>query len=248
MSKKVGLGALLVFLAASSVAGWIGWKRFESYSTRSRLPESDSSKATREQSFSKPAAPSIHIDGCKSYLAPPNDEKLEPRVLPGASIEDLRRVYGPETNFDSTVEKWEWQSEAFNLRRWGIRNEDKAESIGIDINPGNIVATPDGIELGRDTFSTVLQKMKDRGVPVSEYMEGADGTWILFVSFSSTCDPQDWSEYTWYLDGTPAVENAIGNEIPFRSNIFLQEVVKNYEIEAGKEPSGEIEGQPSVHD
>lgn len=245
MNRATGLVSLLIFISVSAPAGWLVGRRVEGRSVsggtvstaaleRPRAPESVPALAT-------------HIDGCRSYIEPPNGVDVEPKILPGAPIENLRHLYGQESKHDKTINEWEWRTKDFSLHRWGLSDQDKARSIGIDVNPGRIVATPDGVELGKDTFAAIVPKMNDRGVAVTEHMEGADGTWILFVSFPSTCDSQYWSEYTWYLDGTPSVEKAIGNVVPFRSDVFLQEVVKHYDVEASNEPEGEVEGQPSVH-
>jgi hypothetical protein len=189
----------------------------------------------------------VQIQGCAAYIQPFPGEELEPRVLPGASIETIRNVYGPELKHVNESREWEWKPENFSLQVWGDSDQKIARSLGIDAKPGRVIATPDGIELGKDTFATLLQKMKNRRIAVSEKMEGADGTWILFVSFRSVCNPDDWSEYSWYLDGTPAVDEAVGNATPFRSDPFLNKVVEYYSAGVGKQSIGDIEGQPSTH-
>jgi hypothetical protein len=243
MVRFKSIAAAIVLILLCAVAGWYGWLRLRHTSVPSQsIVASNIQRKEMAQDLG------IHIEGCEAYIQPPSGEKLEPRALPGASIDGLRRLYGLESKHDNDIKEWEWQAGKFNLQAWGNSLDDEAKSIGVDVTPGHIIVTPDGIELGKDTFATLLQKMKDRGVIVKEEMGGADGTWILFASFPSVCNPQYWSEYTWYLDGTPAVEKAIGSEIPFRSNVFMREVVRNYQVEEGKQPSGEIEGQPSIHE
>ena len=121
------------------------------------------------------------------------------------------RAYGQESKYTNEIREWEWQADDFNLQVWGDSDPKRVRSIGLDVRPGHIITTPDGIDLRKDTFATLLQKMRDRGISVSEKMEGADGTWILFASFPSLCNADDWSEYSWYLNGTPAVDDAVGN-------------------------------------
>jgi hypothetical protein len=203
--------------------------------------------ASSAQSDKAAPASRVHIEGCAGYVQPPYGEMLEPRVLPGAPIEEFRQTYGKESKHVEENKEWEWQTEAIDLHGWGDGQEEKARSIGLDVKPGHVIATPDGVELGKDTFASLLQKMKDRGVDVSERMEGADRTWILFASFRSVCNPDDWSEYSWYLDGTSTVDEGVGNSIPFHSTVFLQKVVEHYSTGSGKESEGEIEGQPASH-
>jgi hypothetical protein len=248
MSKKVWVVTSLGLLMVCSAAGWFAWLRPPRQSATTPPPNAIVTTPSSPQSDKIKRAPEIHIEGCAGYIQPPNGEKLEPRVLPGASIEKFRQTYGQESKHVKEIKEWEWETNSIDLQASGFSKEEKARSIGLDVKPGHIVSTPDGIELGKDTFAIVLQKMKDRGIAVSERMEGADGTWILFVSFPSVCNPDDWSEYSWFLDGSPTVDSAVGNSIPFHSSVFLQRVAEYYSLGAGKESEGDIEGQPATHE
>ena len=246
MSKQAWI-VTAVILIVCAAAGWFAWSRPNQRTAAIPPSGTNASSATPEQVVQSQPTQAVRIEGCAAYIQPPPGEKLEPIVLPGVSIENLRKVYGRESRHTTDINEWEWHTEDFNLQGWGYSKENKIRSIGLDATPGHLIATPDGIELGKDTFATILQKMKDRGISVSEKMEGAEGTWILFVSFPSVCNPDDWSEYSWYLGGTPKVDDAVGSSVPFHSNIFLNKVVENYSTGIGKESEGDIEGQPSIH-
>jgi len=246
MAKQIGLIAISS-VAILCAAGMLVWHKFSDIFPRKEQVLSTQTQSATTVPKTVKAAP-VQIRGCATYIEPPSGALVEPRVLTGASIEDLRQAYGKESNYNSEIREWEWKFEDFDLQGWANSKGDRARAIGINTKPGHIVATPDGIELGKDTFANLLQKMKDRGVTVSEKMEGADGTWILFASFPSVCNPENWSEYSWYMKGTPAIEDAIGDSIPFRSNIFLNKVVSNYSTGVGKESDGDVEGQPATHE
>jgi len=169
-------------------------------------------------------------------------------LLPGAAIEEFRQAYGQESKHMNEIREWEWRAEDFNLQVWSDSDQKIARSIGIDAKSGHVTATPDGIELGRDTFASLLQKMKDRGVSVSERIASGDGPWILTVSFPSVCDSSLRSEYVWIIDGSPEVEESFGNGQLLRSNIFLPRTVFYYSLEMNKDWVEDTEGAPASHE
>jgi hypothetical protein len=247
MHRKAWIVAILLFLLVSPSAVWYATMNLHRRSGESPRPAAIPGSALSKETKLDSQVAGTHIEGCEAFILPGPGEPLEPRLLPEASIEDLRHLYGQETKHVDEIGEWEWQSSGFNLQGWEQGKARTVRSIGLDAKPGHIIATPDGIKLGKDTFATLLLKMKRRGITVRERMEGADGTWILFASFPSTCNPDDWSEYSWYSEGTPAVEKAIGNSIPFRSDVFLHKIVENYATGTGRESDGDSEGQPATH-
>jgi hypothetical protein len=169
-------------------------------------------------------------------------------VLPGTLIDEFRQTYGQESKHVNDIREWEWQAEDFNMQVWEGSDQKRARSIGIDSKPGHVIATPDGIELGKDTFASLLQKMKDRGVSVSERIASGDGPWVLTVSFPSVCDPSLRSEYVWMIAGSPEVEESFGSSEPLHSNIFLPMTVNSYSLEVNREGVELTEGEPASHE
>ncbi len=248
MTKPVRIITLFILILTCAAAGRVAWLKFMRPPATTPRSLIIASNAPLQKSVHNQLIPTLQIERCEAYVQTHRGENLEPRAFPNASIEKFRRAYGQESKYTNEIREWEWQADDFNLQVWGDSDPKRVRSIGLDARPGHIITTPDGIDLRKDTFATLLQKMRDRGISVSEKMEGADGTWILFASFPSLCNADDWSEYSWYLNGTPAVDDAVGNSIPFRSNIFLQKVVENYSMAIGKESEGDIEGQPATHE
>lgn len=171
---------------------------------------------------------------------------MEPRVLPGVSIEAIRKVYGPES--EKKDYGYIWNMDDYSLNDFDYGNGKGTGSILLSVKTGHLIATPDGIELGKDTFATFLQKMKDRGIEVDERLADEDMIWVLHVSFPATCGSKFRSEYAWFMDDNSATDKAIGEDTPLHSSIFLDKIVYSYGLDNADIHSEELEGQPATHE
>jgi len=97
MSPKAWVVTSVVLLMACSAIGWFIWSGSPRHSAA--LPSQNAMVAAASSAQSDKAAPAsrVHIEGCAGYVQPPYGEMLEPRVLPGAPIEEFRQTYGKET-------------------------------------------------------------------------------------------------------------------------------------------------------
>lgn len=184
MSKQTWIVIALILLDCAAVS-WFAWLRPHHRPAVTQPLTIIVSSVLPKQFVQSQPVPSAHIEGCAEYIQPSSGEKLEPRVLPGASIEAIRSIYGKESKREEY--DYVWNTSDYSLSAY--LGPGGASSNGINLNAiqGHVISTPDGIELGKDTFATLLQKMKDRGIDVSERMGDAAGIWVLTISFLSVC-------------------------------------------------------------
>lgn len=245
MTKQAGIVIVILVLAcaAGGVAVWMKSQNQTSLPVVTNTTHT-SIAAPKPASLSQ-SAPSIHIEGCQAYIQPPLGEKMEPRLMPGASIDDFRRIYGHESKHDGN--DWQWDKDDFYLYDFDYAKGAKSGSILLESNSGHFLATPDGIVLGRDTYQDLLRKMKDRGVEVTERLADEDMVWVLTVSFPSTCNPNLRSKYVWMTNDTEKTDEEIGNDPPFNSKIFLDQVVNSYSIETYTNGDEILDGPQATH-
>jgi hypothetical protein len=174
-------------------------------------------------------------------------EDLQPRVVPGVSVETVRRIYGPEWKREQLASDYIWLADKYRLTDFDSSRGKHAATISLEALNGAVVATPDGIELGKDTFATLLAKMSARGIQTGERMQNVESQWILTVSFLSLCSPDFRSQYVWSVPDTPDVSGSIGDGLNPRSNFFLNRTVSLYNMKTVADSYEELAGQPSTH-
>jgi hypothetical protein len=207
---------------------------------------------------SKPATKSLHVEGCKEDFIVSPGELIEPQVIPGASLDQARKMYGPESKRDSagalTWDKWE-----YSLTDGYFGSDSPQNFVDVSLNGGHIVETLDGVELGLDSFGTIFRKMRDKKVEVHENIDGPEGRWTYTVSFYSACGHKFRSEYSRTLKGSPEIDKLItpiplppgspaGKTNPWRSDIFMNKVVYEYSLVPANGHDDSPNGSPSQHD
>jgi hypothetical protein len=203
------------------------------------------------------AANSLHIDGCKEDFIVEPGELVEPKVVPDASIDQFRSIYGKETKQEEKVSTW--NQNAFSLSHGYYGPESAGNFINLSLNPGHAVETLDGVELGIDSFGAIFRKMRDKKVEIHERIKKGDGDWTLIVSLYSACGHKFRSEYTRTIAGGPDVDRLIaprattsaGNASPasglWRSDIFMNRMVSDYSLVPSNGRDDSADGSPSEH-
>lgn len=203
----------------------------------------------------KPATKSLHVDGCKEDFIVSPGEVVEPRVIPGSSIDQFRNIYGPETK-QSRPGVFDWHTEAFELQV-AEPSPSQTADLQMSLNSGHIVESLDGVELGLDSYATILRKMQDKKVEIHERIRHADNHWILTLTMFSACGKRFRSEYVRSLPDDPETSQLInrretggnGQQGLIRSDIFMNKVVYDYAMQPSNgsddDPSA---GEPSEHD
>jgi len=203
----------------------------------------------------KPATKSLHVDGCKEDFIVSPGEIVEPRVVPGASIDQFRAAYGLETK-QAQPGVFDWHTEAFEMTAVEPSASQSA-SLQMSLNSGHIVESLDGIELGLDSFGTILRKMRDRKIEIHERIRHADGHWIFALTMYSPCGRKFRSEYVRSLPDDPETSLLINRRITggngqtglIRSDVFMNKVVYDYTMAMSNgsdvDPNA---GEPSEHD
>ena len=175
----------------------------------------------------------LHVDGCSDDFIVKQGEIVEPKVVPGSSIDHFRSVYGKETT--SADGSLTWDRYAYILTY-----EDRDRNLRVSLNQGHVLETLDGVELGIDSFGTIFHKMRDKQVEIHERMNLSQGKWTLTVSFYSACGHKYRSEYERSIDDSPEVEKLIAPRPseqgkpgrpgvdPWRSDLFMNKLVSEY--------------------
>ena len=184
----------------------------------------------------KPVTRALHVDGCSQDFVVKVGELVEPRVTPGASLAQLRAVYGPEKKVVKPVpELTTWSPLPYTLTSWS----GHSPALHIAVNIGHVVETLDGIELGIDSFASIRHKMRDKKVEIDEQVTGDGQHWTLTTTLVSACNRHMLSQYSRTLDATDDVTRAVqpipgpdGKPGPLRPDVFLNKVVYEYTLKS----------------
>jgi hypothetical protein len=242
---------LIVLLAAGAYLLWL---------TRARAVQNSRSlsAAPPPANGAQGKTKSLHVEGCKDDFIVEPGELVEPRVVPGASLEQFRTVYGPESKKEAKRKEprvLAWTGFAYSLTEGNFGVDNPQNFVQVQLNQGHVVETLDGIELGLDSFGTIFRKMRDRKIEVHERIDGAEGNWTLIVSLYSSCGRKFRSEYSRTLPGSPELDRLIeprtgadGRMGLFRSDAFMNKVVSDYTMVPSEGHDESDEGQPSEHE
>lgn len=238
-------GAILLTAAGAYVI-WI---------TRPRAVLPSRSLSASGHNPNQPITSSLHVEGCNEDFIVKPGELVEPRVVPGASLDQFRSVYGKESKREDKGIRT-WDQEAFSLANGDFGAEKPGNFVQLSLNRGHVVETLDGVELGIDSFGTIFRKMRDKKVEVHERIDGGEGNWTLIVSFYSACGHKFRSEYSRMLPGSPDLDKFIlpqaatvkGQTMPWRSDVFMNKVVYDYTLVPSNGTDESIAGSPSEHD
>ena len=247
----------LILLAA--LGGYIIWitRPRAQYNARSLSASGHPATATDKSGQPQPVTKSLHVDGCKDDFIVSPGEIVEPRVVPGASLDQFRSVYGDEKPDKKNPDALVWRTDEFELLANMAAPGEPGNLIQMSLNSGHIVETLDGIELGLDSFGTIFRKMQDKKVEIHQRIRREGDHWILTVSIYSACGRKFRSEYFRSLPSDPETDALInrretgsdGKPGPLRSDIFMNKVVYDYILETsdGKDDDP-TSGEPSERD
>jgi hypothetical protein len=247
----------LILLAA--LGGYIIWitRPRAQYNARSLSASGHPATATDKSGQPQPVTKSLHVDGCKDDFIVSPGEIVEPRVVPGASLDQFRSVYGDEKPDKKNPDALVWRTDEFELLANKAAPGEPGNLIQMSLNSGHIVETLDGIELGLDSFGTIFRKMQDKKVEIHQRIRREGDHWILTVSIYSACGRKFRSEYFRSLPSDPETDALInrretgsdGKPGPLRSDIFMNKVVYDYILETsdGKDDDPTA-GEPSERD
>jgi len=242
---------LILLLAAGAYLLWL---------TRARAVQNSRSlsAAPHPTDTAQGKTKSLHVEGCNDDFIVQPGELVEPRVLPGASLEQFRSVYGPESKKEARRKEPRvvaWNGDAYSLTEGNFGIDSAQNFVQVSLNQGHVVETLDGIELGLDSFGTIFRKMRDRKIEVHERIDGAEGNWTLIVSFYSSCGHKFRSEYSRTLPGGPELDRLIeprtgtdGRLRPFRSDAFMNKIVSDYSMVPSEGHDEPADGNPSEHE
>jgi hypothetical protein len=214
-----------VTLVAFAVGSYLLW------SDRARFVHMDRSlTAGPANSSDKLKTHSLHVEGCNEDFIVKVGELVEPRVVPGASLERFRSIYGRENKRDAHGVVT-WERNPYNL------TEGEPGFVHLAVFPGHVVETLDGVELGIDSFAAILHKMRDKKVEVAEKVTGGDGKWTLTFMLTSSCGRRYVGAYSRTLDADPEIDRQVaglagpdGKPGPLRPDVFLNKVVYDYTL------------------
>ena len=243
------VSGLILLSAASAYLLWI-YRPKATYNARSL-----SVGGHPADSASKPATKSLHVEGCSEDFIVNPGEIVEPTVVPGASEEQFVRAYGKETKRD-TQGILAWDKYEYTLTDGYFGAGNPGNFVRISLNSGHVLETLDGIELGIDSLGTIFRKMRDKKVEVHERIRRDGGHWILTVSMYSSCGRKFRSEYFRGIPSDPETDSLINRRVagpdgkagPLRSDIFMNKVVYDYNLETSEGKDDSTEGEPSEHD
>ncbi len=184
----------------------------------------------------RPETHPLHVDGCSQDFVVKVGELIEPRVTPGASLTQLRAIYGPEAKTRQAAPNLAtWTPRPYTLTAWS----GPSPAIHIALNIGHVVETLDGIELGIDSFASIRHKMRDKKVEIDEQVTGDGQHWTLTTTLVSACNRHLVSQYSRTLDASDEVNRAVaplpgpdGKPGPLRPDVFLNKVVYEYTLKS----------------
>jgi hypothetical protein len=237
------VSCLIVLLSAGAYVIWITRPR-ASYTARSLTAPPTSKITTR----------TLHVDGCDKNFIVKIGELVEPRIVPGASLDQFRNIYGKETRREDR-QNATWRRDAFSLTDGYYGPESLGNEVNISVNQGHVVQTLDDVELGLDSVGTLFRKMRDRKVEAHERIDSSDGKWRLTVSFFSACGRKYRSEYSVRLPGSPQTDNSIlplangpqNGGRPLRSGAFMNKVIYDYSLVPSGGKDEPAAGNPAEH-
>lgn len=253
------VASALILLAIGASIVWINRTR-AGYNARSlsaapHPPDSATGKAASQTK-------TLHVEGCEKDFLVKTGELVEPRAVPGASLDRFRAIYGKETKRDRSG-VFTWDRDPYTLTDIDLGPGNLGNSVSIDVHQGHVVETLDGIELGIDSFGTIFRKMRDRQLEAHERMIQGQGNWKLIVSFYSDCGHKYRGEYSRTLPTSSETDKLIAplaaqpNAQPgrqaaqatglWRSDIFMNKVAFDYTLVPSNGQDDAVEGSPSEH-
>jgi hypothetical protein len=209
-------------------------------------------------SLSPSATRALHVEGCNDDFIVKPGELVEPRVVPGSSLDQFRSVYGQETTREESASST-WEQNAFTLTDSSSSAASPEAAVHVSLHQGHVLETLDGIELGIDSFGAIFRKMRDRKIEVHERMQNTDNGWTLIVSLYSSCSRKFRSEYSRTLPHTPEVDKLITPQPPspngnpgvtpalWRSDVFMNKIVSEYSLIPSNGHDESPEGSPAEH-
>jgi hypothetical protein len=235
----------LVLVAAGCYATWLHRARAY-YNARSL-------SAARRHTDAAPKTKTLHVEGCREDFIISPGEIVEPRIAPGATIDQFRSLYGEESKEDSGI--FTWITDPFELKLAQPNSGDTDTAIQIALNGGHVVETLDGVALGLDSFGTILRKMQDRKIEVHERILRNGDNWILTVSMYSACGRKFRSEYFRSVPSDPRTDSLINRRViesngqpgPLRSDIFMNKVSYDYILKTSDGKDDSQDGEPAEH-
>jgi hypothetical protein len=202
---------------------------------------------------------SLHVEGCNEDFSVAIGEIVEPRVVPGSSIEQFRSIYGKETTRDK-LGNLTWVQYPYSLTAIDSNQDSSAKYVGVAVNQGHVVETLDGMELGIDTFTSIFRKMRDKKIDVQERIDHSGGYWIYTIALYSACGHKYRSEYTRTLPANAEMDkqmsalmaaqpsNLAGQPAPQLMNPFMNKVVYDYNLAISNGSDQPAPAKPSIHD
>lgn len=241
------IAGLILLSAAGAYVIWITRPRAV-YTARSL-------SASGHPSDAGPKTQSLHVEGCKEDFIVSPGELVEPRVVPGSSLDQFRSVYGQQSKRQKDG-SYLWSDEAFSLAGGGFGGQHPADSVQISAHGRHVVETLDGVELGLDSFGTIFRKMQDKKVEIHERIDHSDGNWTLIVTLYSACGRKFLSEYIRALPSDPETDREITSLPPapgqqpgaLRSDVFMNKVVYDYFMVPSNGKDQVTTGSPSEHE
>jgi hypothetical protein len=189
-----------------------------------------------------------------SFCPPDVPGGLEPRIVPGTTESEAVKFYGKPSKRDD-VGEITWMANGYSVTDTYFGPDRGGNDVSVQVEPGHTISTVDGIVLGSDTFASVTAKLKASKIDFHESMDGPEGNWMLFVSFYLPCNPKFRAEYSWFLQGSPKIDQQIIPEeqgsikrpIPWNSDVFLNKVVDIYSLSMANGSDIPAEGKSSTH-
>jgi hypothetical protein len=265
-STIVAWTAAIVLIAAAA-GGYLIWI----HRTRAGYHARSLSASNRPPEAPPDKTRNLHVDGCDKDFLVKIGELVEPRAIPGATLQAFEEVYGkPSKRGKPGIQIWD--TEPFSLAE-GVLSGTPADTtqppfVLISLNQGHVVQTLDDVELGIDSFASIFRKARDRNIEIHERIqhnisrtgESAGASWTLTVSFDSSCGRRFRSEYSRTLAATPEIDREINpppsksdgqiavQQAPYRSSVFMNKLVSEYTMVLSNGQSDSKAGSPSEHE
>jgi len=207
------------------------------------------------------ATKSLHVEGCNEDFIVKPGELVEPKVVPGAPLEQFQGIYGKDAIRvgPGTLSA---EQNAFTLTETLPAQQSPAGAIHVSLHQGHVLETLDGIELGIDSFGAIFRKMQDRKIEVHERIQNTSEGWTLIVSLYSSCGRKFRSEYSRTLPHSPEIDKLVkfvatrppspnsspsANPAPWRSDVFMNKIVSEYTMLPSNGHDDSPEGSTAEH-